>query len=188
MEQILNLYGTFEPYANPFENLHKISYNKLKLLTYEVFHNEWKSKLELSSKADTYRTIKPSMKFEPHLLHPFRRERVLLTKLRVSDHKLMIEEGRRMRPQVPRPNRTCHMCKDKVEDEVHFLTECKLYGSKDTFWNNIYQKFPEVRSFTNEDKFIFLMTQENEETTKMVLKINHDWLSLRNYLNEYFFQ
>ena len=39
--------------------------------------------------------------------------------------------------QLPREKRICHTCKDKVEDEQHFILECKLNGnlSQDLFSN-----------------------------------------------------
>ena len=46
-----------------------------------------------------------------------------LTKLRLSDHKLMIEEGRRKRPREERKCKTCN----KIEDEIHFLLDCDKY-------------------------------------------------------------
>ena len=132
--ELHRIHGQFLPYANPYENLYKISYPKLKLLTYQLFHNEWVKKLSSSPKADTYRKIKAGMKYEKYLDHPIRKERVCMTKLRTSDHKLMIEEQRHYRPKPPRPERTCYVCHDKVEDEIHFLTECNLYGFYNRHW------------------------------------------------------
>ena len=43
-------------------------------------------------------------------------------KFRISDHKLLIEEGRRKRPIIPRNGRICKTS-DKIEDECHFLID-----------------------------------------------------------------
>ena len=48
----------------------------------------------------------------------------MIAKLRTSAHNLQIEMGRRT--ATPRENRLCR-CGEKVEDEGHFLTECRLY-------------------------------------------------------------
>ena len=36
------------------------------------------------------------------------------TKLRLSDHNLMIEEGRRKRPMLPRNERLCNTCNNST--------------------------------------------------------------------------
>ena len=53
--------------------------------------------------------------------------RVALSKLKISSHRLEIEVGRRSRPKrIPIDGRKCKVC-DKLEDEYHFLLECKLF-------------------------------------------------------------
>ena len=187
-EELHNILGTFYPYSNPYENLFELSREKQKLLTYEVFHNKWRSTLTQKTKADTYREFKPAMKFEAYLYHPNRKERVSMTKLRVSDHKLKMEEGRWTRPITPRPDRKCYMCHDQVEDEVHFLTSCRLYGSLDKYWSTIHDKVPQTRTLSNAEKFQYIMTQENPELISTVLKMNHEWMTLRKFLHENFYQ
>ena len=50
-----------------------------------------------------------------------------LTKLRISMHKLEIENGRYTRKPVA--DRVCKKCNyNKVEDETHFICECSLYN------------------------------------------------------------
>ena len=61
-----------------------------------------------------------------------------MTKLRTSDHKLIIEVGRHQRPIIPREEQQCYMCTTEIEDEVHFLTKCNLYGSKNHFWDQVW--------------------------------------------------
>ena len=56
------------------------------------------------------------------------RFRVALRKLRVSSHRLEIEVGRWTRPnRTPIEQRKCRRC-NTVEDEFHFLLECKSYN------------------------------------------------------------
>ena len=49
-----------------------------------------------------------------------------LTKLGCSNHSLLIEQGRYSKLEVAEC--LCKKC-DKVEDDIHFLIECKLYDS-----------------------------------------------------------
>ena len=80
--------------------------------------------LSNSSKADTYKVFKSAPKFEKcfDCIKNMRRLKAF-TKLRLSDHNLMIEEGRRKRPMLPQNERLCDTC-NKLEGEIHFLIEC----------------------------------------------------------------
>ena len=64
---------------------------------------------------------------ETYLYHISDREvRRDLKKLRCSNHSLLIEQGRYSKLEVA--ERLCKKC-NTVEDEIHFLIECKLYDS-----------------------------------------------------------
>ncbi len=81
------------------------------------------------NKLRTYNIIKDTYKSEKYLsldlpLHIKR----ALTQIRISAHTLEIEQGRMAKPQpIPPDKRFCKHCKDKLEDELHFITECTLY-------------------------------------------------------------
>ena len=59
-----------------------------------------------------------------------------LVKLRISNHKLMIEIGRYN--QTTKDNRHCPFCGCNVmEDEVHFLFQCPTYSMiRNEFYNS----------------------------------------------------
>ena len=111
-----------------------------------------------------------------------------MTKLRISDHKLMVEKGRHFNPIIPRENRKCHMCTTEVENEVHFLTDCKMYGSQSNFWNQVTTKFPQTANLRKEDKLTFILTQEDPEILELLLKSNYEWQRLNNFLCKYFYE
>ena len=179
-------HNDFYPYADPFLNLYATK--EIRKVTEEVYSNQWKQKLQASTKADTYRTFKMNMSFEAYLSHPKRKERVAMTKLRISDHKLMVEKGRHFNPIIPRENRKCHMCTTEVENEVHFLTDCKMYGSQSNFWNQVTTKFPQTANLRKEDKLTFILTQEDPEILELLLKSNYEWQRLNNFLCKYFYE
>ena len=79
------------------------------------------------------------------------------------------------------------MCTQEIEDETHFFTNCKLYGTRDAYWTTIYEKVPQISILDNVNKFIYLMTQEDPEVTNLILKMNYEWMSLRKFLNETFY-
>ena len=47
-------------------------------------------------------------------------------KFRCSDHKLEIETGRHRNLEVE--ERTCQICKNATESQLHFLQGCELYA------------------------------------------------------------
>ena len=50
---------------------------------------------------------------------------ISLTRLRISNHRLQVEQGRYTRPPTARELRLCPICNlGEVEDEEHFLTRC----------------------------------------------------------------
>ena len=75
--------------------------------------------------------------------------RSLLAKLRLSAHILAIETGSFCKPTIPANERFCKACKDKVEDEHHFLIECPIYNSvRDKFFTLFNRKFNETAEVT----------------------------------------
>ena len=186
-DKIYNIRQTFCPFANPYENITELTREEQRAVTYEIFHDIWKSQLTESTKADTYVQFKPNMKVEPYLYHSNRKERVMMTKLRISDHKLMIEVGRHNKPLTPRQDRKCFMCGDLVEDETHFMTQCRLYGTRDKYWETINNLVPPIATLSNADKYFYLMTQEDPELTKVILKMVHEWMTFRGFLHENFY-
>ena len=191
-KQVANLHALgldFFPFKDPYENLYIIPEEEMKVHTHQIFQAEWKTKLEASTKADTYRKFKTEMKAESYIKTlNIRKERVAFTKFRVSDHKLYIETGRHQRPIIPRENRFCFICANKIEDEQHFLLECKLYGSQNKFTRLIENSDDTFTTLTNDEKFIHLMTQEDEQTTEHIAKEIRNRQNLRDLIYEYFFQ
>ena len=54
--------------------------------------------------------------------------RIIITRWRLSCHRLKVETGRHIRPRVPREQRVCNTCKI-LEDESHVVFVCPLYES-----------------------------------------------------------
>ena len=186
-EELQQEHGQFFPYMYPYDNLLDISEEKLRRYTMNIFNRIWKSKLEESIKGETYKGFKSHPRYEPFLDQLNRKLRRTLIKFRTSDHKLMIEEGRHSRPKIPREHRYCRFCSNQVEDEIHMLINCQLYGNRDQWLHEIGVKFPHFNTLDSHQKFIFLMTQEDEQITLQIAeKITH-WFELRELLNTNFY-
>ena len=186
-EELQQLHGEFYPYRHPYENILDISEDKLKKYTWQIFEGIWKTKLDNSIKGQTYKTFKTQKQYEPFLDQLSRKLRRVLLKFRLSDHKLMIEEGRHFRPKIPRENRWCKFCQTTVEDEQHMLIDCKLYGNRQKWFESISEKCPNFSSLNNHQKFIFLMSQEDEQLTKETAEKISEWFDLRELIITHFY-
>ena len=130
-------------------------YNRL----IDIFHqNSFESINNEDSKLRTYSIIKKRVGIEPYLKEICNPQlRFELSKFRLSNHKLMIEVGRHN--NIPRTKRFCPFCQETVEDEIHFLTTCKQYTPlRSTILRKCRDIKPNFPYYTNQQKFIFIMT------------------------------
>ena len=88
----------------------------------------WQNTLQHSQKLEFYRPFKTDHTSSSYLdLTRGTAGRRALVKLRISNHKLMIEIGRYN--QTTKDNRHCPFCGcNVIEDEVHFLFQCPTYS------------------------------------------------------------
>ena len=82
---------------------------------------------------------------EYYLSHPDRNVRLILTKFRLSEHKLLIEIGRNLK--IRRDQRLCAIC-NVLEDGFYFFFECKRNTNNRNilyqYFQNIYSNFLEL--------------------------------------------
>ena len=123
----------------------------------DTFIQNWRSRLEDSSRANLYNTF-ATFQFQPYLeainIYKFSQA---ISKLRVSSHRLAIESGRWARPNsIPINERKCSSCL-VLEDEFHFILECQLYidlrkSYIDPYYRASMFKFLELINITNRNK------------------------------------
>ena len=78
-----------------------------------------------NNKLRTYCLIKNEYRMEAYLTSIANcTKRKMLAKLRYSNHPLLIEVGRHLKMDVD--THKCNLC-DRIEDEIHFVTECQLH-------------------------------------------------------------
>ena len=83
------------------------------------------------SKLRTYAKFKHTAEIENYLtcIDLSWKQKRVISKFRLSNHKLHIETGRYCRPRLPPERRTCNVCSlNATEDEPHFLIVCPLYA------------------------------------------------------------
>ena len=151
-------------------DLKSLIYRKLK----QKYSCIWKSELyndrqnkQHGNKLRTYRLFKENIYMEKYLLILNEDERRLLTKFRVSAHKLEIERGRYVGLRVE--DRICKLCNTEVEDEIHFLLQCPVLENKRSeyidYLNKVNKNF---KSLPNKSKLIWLMSSEDNVIIKKV--------------------
>ena len=112
------------------------------------------------SKLRTYALLKSSVEREDYLVNIRNtRLRQTLTKFRLSNHKLMIERGRHLRPKLDIEERICPVCQEGVEDETHFLVRCTFYEElRKPLLEHCVQVTPQFELYSEEEQFVSIMT------------------------------
>ncbi len=134
----------------------------------------WNDDVNKSSKSHFYKMIKSDPCFEEYLdIMPFK-QRLTLTKYRLSNHNLPIEKGRWVK--IEREQRLCPTCIiPTIGDEVHYLYECpKFNDERQKHMKKYFYKRPNVLK-TNE-----LFNSQNRQTlsklSQLLYKINSYFL------------
>ena len=110
------------------------------------------------SKLRTYGLIKHDAGREEYLVQIRNTKlRQKLTKFRLSNHKLMIEVGRHMKLQ--KEERICQICHEEIEDEIHFLTKCKIYEAlRKPLFDCCIELRPQFSYYSAKERFIYIMS------------------------------
>ena len=153
----------------PSEDPNMVSKKRVKIIFKENYTSNWIINLRNSPVASAYATHKNNYEFEGYLTHvKIKKHRNALAKLRLSDHDLQIQKGRHSRPKTPRHERKCLTCTEYIEDEAHFLLECKDDEKhKLDFIDTIECTYPEITKISGKYlKYKFLMKMNNPEALR----------------------
>ena len=139
-------------------NISKKSSKKELKNSYEIL---WKNKLKSCTRGIYYLNFKQNIFYEKYLDYvSMHKTRIVLSKLRLSDHKLVTEQGRKTKPKTPKSDRICPLCNidvnKTIEDEVHFLFDCswrKYTAHRETFLNEIYKMIAQVKNLGSRENF-----------------------------------
>ena len=132
--------------------------HNLKVKFHDFLEDSWKKSLISKPKLRTYRKIKFDYKLENYVKSVSNKfQRSLIAQLRMGILPLAIETGRYT--NVPVNQRMCFWCKDKIEDELHFVCQCKLYSQqRSKMYDSIKNTLINFDVLTEEDKFIKIVT------------------------------
>ncbi len=150
------------------------NYNNLSEIDPNVFTNKldiyaeekWLESVNSKPKLRTYKMFKSKLIPEDYVLRLMSRfHRSTFAKFRCGILPLNIEVGRYR--GVKLENRTCPLCKNGVETEIHFLFECTVYDRGSFFQDtNI-----DSNLLTNEEKLKILMNNHQKQTSTFVCKL-----------------
>jgi hypothetical protein len=134
-----------------------------------------------SSKLRTYSLVKKEIRREPYLSNVVNvKDRISMTKFRLSNHELMIEKGRHLGLEIS--ERKCPFC-HSIEDETHFLIVCTNYVPlRNEFLKSVQEKLKEVKIEKLDDKTLLKYLLGNIKIAPIVAKYLKRTMELRNFL------
>ena len=161
------------------DNIQKEVFEKLK----EKFHRESFAEINSEqSKLRTYAKLKTETGFEDYLKSVENiMDRTAITKIRLSNHDLMIEKGRHQ--GLVLDERLCPFCKNTIENEQHFLINCEIFNlHRTTFFTELIEMNQDFINLDEAAKFHFTMT--NLEALKITGAYLNRTLQIRKFLLE----
>ena len=179
IEQLFDVAG----FTHVWENQNTFSVKRLEKALVDKFKERyikyWKDSLdedsnEYNKKLKVYSKLKLNYELENYLLLGIdKKDITTFVKLRISDSRLMIEQGRHK--QLPVENRLCPLCKLEVEDEYHFITQCRnLNNPRTNLFDKITDVIPDFIHYNNVEKFKFLLAPKEMDISKIcVTEINN---------------
>ena len=165
IKHTLETNGFLSLYQGDFSSKLPFVFKKVHQRLVDNFHQEsFESMKGERSKLRTYALFKKEIGLEPYLIDVENiSTRSIVTKFRLSNHKLMIEVGRHQGME-DRNERVCPFCPDKVEDESHFLLFCPTYRiQRKTFFDPIIR-----------NQFIFSCLSVEKKMEYLLCKMDRD--------------
>ena len=132
---------------------------KEKLCDYYIRY--WSERIHTFSKMDTYCLLKQRFGLENYTSDVKKRaHRIILPKIRISNHRLAIETGRFSK--ASRNERICLHCKadnvSEIDDEQHLLLRCSRFTEiRIALFDHVRKSCPRIDTFNDEKKFIYLL-------------------------------
>ena len=178
MEYMLSEIGLVQNHLNKDPQTHIESFKRLQ----DIYHQTVFEKIKKDdSKLRTYSKFKTSPGFESYLDKILCvNERIALTKLRLSNHQLMIEKGRHL--DLHRNDRIRPFCPNIIENEKHFLITCGIYKHLRThLYTEAKNVYPFICNQPYDVRFIQLMS---DSLTVPVSRFVFCAMELREFLSK----
>ena len=187
--EIPNFIKFIEKFNLNIEDMVQKSKAELSKICQGTYDRFWGGRISVSPKAISFNKYKTNITLESYLAQKLnRKHKIAISRFRLSNHQLMIEKGRHMKPKIERNERLCYLCKNEIENEEHFLVTCPLYSPQRKILENAcVENCNRYDHLNKEQKFIFIMSNENEDILKTLGKFVFNSMILREKIIEYFF-
>ena len=145
----------------------------------------WRKKLERSKKL-AYLYYKHKLQYSQEIYLNYVNNpttRRIMIQFRLSEHDLMVEKLRKYHPPIPQNQRFCPFCIDKneIEDETHFFLKCPKFDVvRSPFITAISQSVPNFSSLNDENRLIYLLSQQNEDIVNLTADYITNITKIRN--------
>lgn len=156
--------GMLSLFINDYPDTPNFIHKKLCQTLADEFHqNAFATIKDERSKLRTFALFKTEIGMEKYLNEIKNVAiRIQITRFRLSNHNLMIETGRHS--DIPKEQRYCPFCQNKVETEIHFLTDCPVYNPMRTkLIAAVNLVNPFFKFYTKEQKFSHLLSNVNQK-------------------------
>ena len=158
---------------------------KVKTILINRYKSFWRNQIEHNGeikqgKLRTYCKFKYIFEKEPYLKYVTNSQvRKSLTQFRISAHDLAIERGRYK--NIDKDKRICKLCSNNdIEDECHFLLNCKAYDKERTnLLENVQKYCSNFKSLNNDLKFIWLLSCEDKLICNELASFIHKSFDMR---------
>ena len=154
---------------------------KEKLCDYYIRY--WSERIKTFSKMDTYSLLKQRFRLENYISDVKKgAHRIILSKIRISNHRLAIETGRFSK--TSRNERICLHCKtdnvSEIDDEQHLLLRCSRFSEiRIALFDHVRKSCSRIDTLYDENKFIYLLNSSGS-TIKEVAKFLHSAFKARS--------
>ena len=136
-------------------------------------------------KLEFYKTFKDEYSTSDHL-YQLRHydERQHFVKFKISNQKIMIEQGRCQIDHLPREHRLCPLCNsNQVEDEIHFFFRCNKYSvQRQAFINQINRIISDFDKKSSPESIKLIMNLKEHHVNKLVMKFIFSCMKIRDSL------
>ena len=157
--------------------IHIAAFTRMK----DIFHQESFSEIKkVESKLRTYAKLKTIIGMEKYIdLIQNTEERAAISKIRLSNHDLMIEKGRHLK--IRKEQRFCPFCTNTVETEHHFILNCETFTPlRNQLIDEVGRILPVFYQLQEDEKFVALLNNEN--IIQLVGNYLHRALQCRRFL------
>ena len=156
MKRMISEIGLMQSFTTNDPDTHLKVFQRLQ----DIYHQTALEKIK-TGRLRTYALFKTTPGFEKYLDGiSCVKERTALTKLRISNSKLMIEKGRHL--GIDGGLRFCPFCPNVVEDEKHFLVKCQTYKYlRSDLYSEVKNFFPSICNQPHDYRFLTLMRDIN---------------------------